>query len=104
MSGAAAGAAGGAAAAAAAEQQARRRRIEGEHMSVWIVDQDREETILAIGLRVKGAKLQAQQLGSGSWSTVGRFSSSEECKSAFDSLREAMKEKDRRVLEVPASS
>jgi hypothetical protein len=99
----AAGAAGASAAAAEAARVAGiRRKLEGDQMSIWVVNQEKDRMVLAIGFRVKGSRLQAQNLGSGSWETVGRFMDHQSCRRALHDITARLSNKDTRQVEVPA--
>ncbi|MFP4644840.1 MAG: hypothetical protein ACLFM0_10835 [Spirochaetales bacterium] len=103
-SAAAAGAAGGAAGTQAASQvdnRSRLRKIEGEPMSVWMLTQDEDRIFLAIGIRVKRNKLQAQELGSGQWQTIGKFSDAESCSRVFKSAQKQLNEGSKGPIRVP---
>ncbi|MFW6368319.1 MAG: hypothetical protein ACOCZ9_01155 [Spirochaetota bacterium] len=106
MSSAAGAAGAGAAAASAGAESARvaalRRRMEGDSMSIWLVNQDRNMTVLAIGLRTKRSRLQAQSLGSGGWETVAKFADNETCDRVFREINAKLGDKDVRKVEIPS--
>lgn len=102
MSSAAGAATAGAAAAEAARVAGIRRKLEGDLMSIWVVNQEKDKLILAIGFRVRGARLQAQNLGSGSWETVGKFVDQQSCRRVLREITTRLSEKDVRRVEVPA--
>jgi hypothetical protein len=100
--GAAAGAAGASAAAEASRQAGVRRKLEGDEMSIWVVNQEKDKLILAIGFRAKRSRLQAQNLGSGSWETVGKFADDSACERVLRDITMRVAEKDVRRVEIPA--
>ena len=59
-------------------------------MSVWMITQDEDHMLLAIGVRQKKHKLQAQDLGSGEWQTVGKFSNTETCTRVFKDVQKQL--------------
>lgn len=71
-------------------------------MSIWVVNQEKDEMVLAIGFRVKGSRLQAQNLGSGSWETVGKFRDRQSCQRVLHDITARLSDKDTRRVEVPA--
>jgi len=99
--GAAAGAAGASAAAEASRRAGIRRKLEGDEMSIWVVNQQRDKLILAIGFRTKGPRLQAQSLGTGSWETIGRFADAQNSERVLRDITSRLSEKDARRVEVP---
>ncbi|TVQ23749.1 MAG: hypothetical protein EA383_13505 [Spirochaetaceae bacterium] len=102
----AAGAAGGAAGATAAVEASRqagvRRKAEGDKMSIWVVNQEKDKLILAIGFRAKRSRLQAQSLGTGSWETIGRFADDTECERVLRDITMRIADKSVRKVEIPA--
>ncbi len=71
-------------------------------MSIWVVNQEKNKLILAIGFRTKRSRLQAQCLGSGSWETVGRFSDEGTCERVLRDITMRLADKEVRRIEVPA--
>jgi hypothetical protein len=59
--------------------------------------------ILSIGFRIKGARLQAQNLGSGSWETVGKFVDQQSCRRVLHDITMKLSDKDARRVEVPTA-
>ena len=81
--------------------RARMRRLEGELMSIWMVTQDEDQMLLTIGIRAKKHKLQAQDLGSGEWQTVGKFSDADACTRVFKELQRQVNEGSKHPIRVP---
>lgn len=71
-------------------------------MSIWVLNQDKDKSILAIGFRTKRTRLQAQSLGSGSWETIGRFADNQVCERVFREISTKLSDRDVRRVEVPA--
>ncbi len=70
-------------------------------MSIWVVNQEKDKLILAIGFRAKRSRLQAQCLGTGGWETVGRFADDGACERVFREITMRVGEKDVRKVEIP---
>ena len=71
-------------------------------MSIWVVNQEKDKVILAIGFRARRSRLQAQCLGSGSWETVGKFTDDNTCERVLREITMRIAEKDVRRVEIPA--
>ncbi len=71
-------------------------------MSIWVVNQNKDKSILVIGFRTKRTRLQAQSLGTGSWETVGRFADEQVCQRVLREIYTKLSDKDIRRIEVPA--
>ena len=63
-------------------------------MSVWVVNQEKDKLMLAIGFRTKGSRLQAQCLGTGSWETVGKFADDQSCQRVLRDITSKLSDKD----------
>lgn len=70
-------------------------------MSIWVVNQEKDKVILAIGFRTRRSRLQAQCLGSGSWETVGKFPDDNTCERVLREITMRVAEKDVRRVEIP---
>ena len=70
-------------------------------MSIWVVNQEKDKLMLAIGSRSKGSRLQAQCLGTGSWETVGKFADAQSCARALRDITAKLSDKDARRVEIP---
>lgn len=81
--------------------RARLRRFGGESMSIWMVNQDGDHMLLAIGIRTKKHKLQAQDLGSGEWQIVGKFSDADTCTRVFQDLQKQVNAGAQTPIRIP---